>query len=182
VLLSERGILGGVYFGIIFFALTSSALAFDVTKYGFPWILLMTTLIGIIISYISYEICLPLFKWISKGLVLRGANYNIGKNHFKEYKDVRNFRETFLNENSNPHIKERIRGYLKIRITLTYLAATNITAFSFLCIFKSYFETNEILTFLIFLTIIFVFISSLIGILTRSWSLGLYIGLAKLKY
>lgn len=177
-LLSERGILGGIYLGIIIFSLLLSTSSFDASKYGIPWILLLTTILGIILSNISYELFMPMFRLISKGLVLYGANKSIGRKQFTKYTEVRNFRETFLNKDLNMHIKERIRGQEKFRITLTYLAATNITAFGFIVVSNSLLKPIPNVVYLIYIMVLFVFISTLAGILTRAWSLGIYVGLA----
>lgn len=177
-LLSERGILGGIYLGIILFGLLITTSSFDASKYGFPWILLITTILGIIISNISYELFMPMFRLFSKELVMKGANKTIGKKHFVKYEEVRNFREVFLNKDLNMHLKERIRGHEKLRVTLTYLAATNITSFGFILISSIFLKPTLELLFLIYTIVSFVFVSTSVGILTRAWAQGIYIGLA----
>lgn len=177
-LLSERGILGGIYLGIILFGLLITASSFDANKYGFQWILLITTVLGIIIGNISYELFMPLFRLISQIIVLNGANNTIGEKYFVKYNEVRNFREAFLNKNSNKHLKDRIQCQEKFRITLTYFASTNITAFAFTLITNKTLNPSHDFIILVYMTIFFVLISTFVGILSRAWSLGVYIGLA----
>ncbi len=177
-LLSERGILGGLYFGSILFIIIIQLP--DRLNIEYPWILLVTSLLGILISNISYELFLPVFRFISRGLVLKGANNAISNNkddmQFRKYEDLREYREIFLNSESNLHLKDRIKGHENLRITLTYIASTNITSLVFMIIFSTYFQISRELIFLIYFTIFFAFISTLIGILMRAYFLGKYIG------
>ncbi len=176
-LLSERGILGGLYFGIILFSLIISTPNLVDSRIGFLWILLITTAIGIIISNISYEFLMPLFRFVSKWLVLRGAKKTGRGVDFKSYSDLRNYRERFLQTSSNSHLKNRIRGHEKLRITLTYIACTNVILIVLVKRFSTMFKPDSTLLEIAYVLIIFVFIATLVGILSRAWSLGEYIGL-----
>ncbi|MCF6130603.1 hypothetical protein L1S35_13040 [Flavobacterium sp. AS60] len=177
-LLSERGILGGLYFGIIIFCILLSIKNFDDNKDFFPWIILMTTVIGIIMSNISYELFMPLFRLISNPVVLARANVINTKEKFKDYKEIRVFRESFLNKVGNDHLKNKIKNDEKLRQTSTYLASTNIVTSLFLFLCNNCYTLNVTLKYFVMMTLGFMFLATLIGIFSRARSLGFYIGLA----
>lgn len=177
-LITERGILGGLYFGFLLFCIFLSIPKFNSNKEIFPWVLLINAVVGIIISNISYELFLPLFRLISGPLVKIKANKIRTTGKFNDYKELRAFREEFLNDDANTHLKGRIKSDEKIRQTLTYIASTNMVIFGFSIICFSVYRTDESFKFLIDVIIGFVFISTFAGILLRAWSLGSYIGLA----
>ncbi len=178
-LLTERGILGGMYFGLMTFCMLLSVKDFQVFFQNFPWVLLVSTIIGIIISNISYELFLPVFR-ISNKIVLNSAN-NILVTKFANYKTLRKFREDFLAEDSNSQLKGRIKVDEKQRQTLTYLASTCIVTFLFHILIYRLYETDSRVVIMVFSIAGFVMISTFIGIIARANSLGCYIGLAQLK-
>ncbi len=180
-LLSERGILGGLYFGIAMFCILFSIPQFYKDENIFPWILLITTVIGVIVSNISYELFMPLIRLISNPIVRLRANnaIKLKERKFNTYDELRTFREEYLNGVENIHFKEKIKNDEKLRQTMTYLASTNIIIFIFLAICCNYFTTDAIIILFIRLTLYFIGLATLVGILARSWSLGFLIGIAR---
>jgi hypothetical protein len=183
LLISERNVLAGFYFGIVLFASFLATSEIKEYKDFLPWILVMSLIFGIIMSNIAHELLLSIFRWISSPVVRKSTNKvlkNEDKN-FDNYKDLRKFRELFLSSEGNLHLKARIRKDESLRQTLTSLASANIANFLFQIAIINLYETRKELIALIFLVIGFIFLATLVGIILRAQSLGRHIGIAYLK-
>lgn len=188
-ILTERGILSGFYFGIVFTVILLSIKEF--TSYGNSLILLfaMSVFIGLIISNISYECLMPIFRHYSDKIVLKYAKKVIQETKpseksdepkllFRDYDDLRKFREKYLSNNEVPY-KNQILTHLKLRQDLTYIASTNLAAILILIGLEFKFEPNSTEINLLLPILGITLISSGVGIFMRAKFLGKYIGYAQ---
>ncbi|CAH6784205.1 membrane hypothetical protein [Vibrio chagasii] len=183
-LISERGIVGGVYLGIVAFGVLMGNVDIHSKTSLLPWLLGVCLVSGFIIVSVTYELLMPLFRLITSPLVIHGFNNALPEettSKVSSYKKLREIREVVLSSEESAHLQKRIKNDEKLRQTLTYFVSSSIiTCLTVLYIDSSIIIIPEVKRFALII-IFYITASSFLGLLFRSFSLGRSIATGYLK-
>lgn len=179
--ISERGVISGLYLSSLVFGIIIGNPKLTLATDLYVWVFGNCVLMGLIVSNITFELLVPLYQWLTSPMVLSGF-YSIVKGdmqkHIENYNDLRKVRENLLAAEDQSHFKMRLFKDERLRHTTTYLSTSSLFALSMLLIAYYGFHLNEFIVKMEFLIVIYILISSSIGLVVRSKTLGRTIGLA----
>ncbi len=129
-ILTERGIISGIYIGSLVFVLVASDNLIQISADSYVWVFLACSILGLIVSHVTYELLLTPSRWLTEPIVMRSFHKTVGSGViFKKYADIRKFRELFIASNAPEYLKSRILLDERLRQVLTYLYTTSIICF-----------------------------------------------------
>lgn len=184
--ISERGVLGGLYLGATAFSLILSTPEATTRSNLLPWSAGVCLLIGLIIASTTYELLLPVFRFLTNWIARLGfkrALYGSGtsedeQKHFNKYGQIRKFRELFLASDGSDHLKDRIKKDEKLRQTLTYFATASLAALAIVYVASWLFEVNSKVRNINLAIVCYILTATLVGQVSRSYNFGRAVGVA----
>jgi len=180
--ISERGVLGGIYLGSVVFGLFLASPQITAQSSLLPWLAVLCLLLSFIITSITYELLLPLFRLttnpIARLALKRAVGHEVANSLFSDYGKIRRFRELFLASDGADHLKTRIKKDEKLRQTLTYFATASIAALTVIITADNWFQINATVKKIELVAVVYILIGTLIGQVFRSYSFGWVVAFA----
>ena len=179
--ISERGVLGGIYTGTLIFGLVVGSEYAELKEY-LLWLLIICLLIGLIMTSITYELFMPAFRFITSPIAVYSFKKTVKPTDTtpKSYTEIRKYRELFLASDGAQHLKDRILKDEGLRRNITYFSTSSILAFIVIFSAPNFFVIPAKLLQLERYIVLYIFISTLVGQVSRTISLGRSIGFAYL--
>ncbi len=178
-IINERGIVGGIYLGVILFVIILMGSQTPKDNNVLAWVFSSCFLMGFILSSVSYEIFMPLIRIITNIFVLKGFNHKLNGNNIDSYQDIRTIRATLLSSDLADNSKKRIINDENIRQILTFLITSSIFLIIFIFFYGRLFSISDMLLVSVLSIITYILVCSAIGVLLRSFYLGANIASAK---
>lgn len=184
-LISERGVISGILIGAV---LAISVFAINkriMMDVGFVWFGLGCAVIGFVFSLCAYELSLPvlglLFGWISVYSFNTTVSSDTHKGTVDGYKELRRVRKAHLSGSSSNRFAERIRRHIGFRKNMSFLLTSSLFSFFALHYLNAFFDMDPKLFGLTLYFVMFLIISTLVGEIYRSYTLGRAIGDAHIE-
>lgn len=183
--ISERGVLSGIYLGSFCFGLVLSNDQFTSDVYS--WLAGICFLIGLILSNITYEFLLTPYRWFTEPVAVKSFHKTVqldsAKTEIKNYQDLRKFRERFLVSTDSPErLKNSILKDEKLRQTLTYISSSSILILIGLIAASQDINFSKETIRLETWIALYVLIATLLGEISRSASIGRFLGFSYLHH
>jgi hypothetical protein len=182
---TERGILSGLYIGIIAFGIFLGNQQAMVATDASSWVALICMILGLIIGNVTYEVLIPLLRWITDPFLARGFYRNVGrdaKQKFPTYKEIRRFREEFMASDNPARLKENIIKDEKLRLMLAYFVTSSIASYTIILISEQIINVCDVVIITEKILVLYILVMTLIGRFVRASSLGRNIGHAYLYH
>jgi len=184
--ISERGVLGGLYLGTLIFGLIfGSHQIVNLSEY-LIWLAVLAFVSGFIITSISYELLMPVFRPLTSAIARYAFNKTVTGSQLTgftslSYKQIREFREIFRSKADAAHLGARITEEEKLRQTTTYFTTSSIVALLSIYWLSRLFHIDDKVVKIESVIVAYILIATLLGQVFRSFSFGRAIAFAYIK-
>ncbi len=174
--ISERGVISGLYIASLSFGLVLGNTKHSIPVEAYLWIMGACILIGLIASNVTFELLIKFYRAFTNPLALRKFRLTVGKGISKKittYDELNKYISFILASADCPsYYHSQHQKHEGLRQTLTYLSSSSIFAMVMVFIAYKRFDIYPDILELEMWIIGFIFISSTIGTMVRSDTLG----------